>query len=103
MGDRLPAELLRCAYTAVSRVDDARWPAAQAKAPLASRDGNPPSSFSLASASSVSLTDNPRLDEAPAQHRELNMSFFVALRSSPAPIFVVDTEMQIVLWSRGAV
>ena len=36
--------------------------------------------------------------EAPAQ--ELNVSF-AALRSSPAPVFGIDTAMRIVLWSRG--
>ena len=36
--------------------------------------------------------------EAPVQ--ELNVSF-ATLRSSPAPVFGIDTEMRIVLWSRG--
>ena len=36
--------------------------------------------------------------EAPVQ--ELNVSF-AALRSSPAPVFGIDTAMRIVLWSRG--
>ena len=39
-----------------------------------------------------------RATEAPAQ--EPNVSF-AALRSSPAPIFGIDTAMRIVLWSRG--
>ena len=103
MGDRVPTKPLPFDYTAVSRVDDAGWSSAQAEEPLASRDGNPPSSISSAS-TSVPLSVNPCLDdETPARHRELTMNFFVALRSSPALIFVVDTEMQIVLWSRGAV
>lgn len=99
-----PTKALHFGYTAVSRVDDAGWSSAQADEPLASRDVNPPSSISSASSTSVPLSVNPCLDdETPARHRQLTMSFFVALRSSPALIFVVDTEMQIVLWSRGAV
>ena len=44
------------------------------------------------------LPDEMSATEAPAQ--ELNVSF-AALRSSPAPVFGIDTAMRIVLWSRG--
>jgi hypothetical protein len=99
MGYEPLAEPLLIDSTTVSHSNDSEWPTAEIEALIAG-GGNPTSSFSPASAP-VAVTD-PHLDEAPAQRAELNMSF-VALRSSPAPIFVVDTAMRFVLWSRGAV
>ena len=49
-------------------------------------------------AAPMSLPVETSATDAPA--RELNVSF-AALRSSPAPVFGIDTAMRIVLWSRG--
>jgi hypothetical protein len=94
MGDGgLPTEPLFFDCMNVSHVDGDERPAAQ------TQEHEDPSSFLLAPAPLAPLPVDPSLDEAPAQ--DLNMSF-LALRSSPAPIFVVNTAMRIVLWSRGA-
>ena len=93
MGDGLPTEPLLFDCMTVAHVGDDERLAVQ------TQEHEDPSSFSSAPAPLVPLGVDPSLDEAPAQ--DLNMSF-LALRSSPAPIFVVDTAMRIVLWSRGA-
>ena len=92
-GGGLPTEPLLFDCMNVSHVDDDERPAVQ------TQEHEDPSSFLLAPAPLAPLPVDPSLNEAPAQ--DLNMSF-LALRSSPAPIFVVNTAMRIVLWSRGA-
>ena len=93
MGDGLPTEPLLFDCMTVAYVDDDERLAVQ------TQEDEDPSSFSSASAQLAPLGVDPSLDEASAQ--DLSMSF-LALRSSPAPIFVVDTAMRIVLWSRGS-
>lgn len=83
MHNGFPTEPLLFDCASVAHFDCAERPTARTSAP-------------------VLLSVHPSYNEASDPGAALNISFG-ALRSSPAPIFVVDAAMQIVLWSRGAV